>query len=392
MIETALVVGAGIVGAACAEALATAGVAVRVLERDRPGGGATGAAMGHVLVLDDSDAQLALSKLSRDLWDARRAEMPAAVERDECGTIWVAADEEEMAAVRAKHEWLAERSVDSEILDAEALHRHEPNLRRGLAGGLRVAGDSVVYPPCAARWLLERAVSHGATVEETTPVRRVLDGAVELDGGARLEADVVIVAAGLDTPKLVGLRGLVVRPKKGHLAITARIAGFVRHQLIELGYLQSAHGHERVSVAFNAQPRATGQVLLGSSRQLDDDDPRVEPEILSRMVRRGIEYLPGLAQVPVVRVWVGFRPATDDNLPVIGPVPGRPRLWIATGHEGVGIATSLATARLIADQLLERGPPIDPAPYAPARLSRDPGDDGDDGAGDGRDAGAAADA
>jgi glycine/D-amino acid oxidase-like deaminating enzyme len=66
---------------------------------------------------------------------------------------------------------------------------------------------------------------------------------------------------------------------------------------------------------------------------------------------------------------VGFRPSTGDNLPVIGPVPGRARLWLATGHEGVGIATSLATARLVADQLLGRSPPIDPAPYLPARLS-----------------------
>jgi glycine/D-amino acid oxidase-like deaminating enzyme len=198
------------------------------------------------------------------------------------------------------------------------------------------------------------------------------------------EADIVVVAAGLETPGLVDVPGLVVRAKKGHLAITDRVPGFVRHQLVELGYLKSAHGHDPTSVAFNAQPRATGQVLLGSSRQLDtgqhDDalDPRVEPEILARMVRRGLEYLPGLAGIPVVRAWVGFRPATDDNLPFIGPAPGRPRLWIAAGHEGVGIATSLATARLVADQLGGRTPPIDPAPYWPARLAGAPGARGPD--------------
>ncbi|HVS16574.1 MAG TPA: FAD-dependent oxidoreductase [Thermoanaerobaculia bacterium] len=370
MIRSALVVGAGIVGAACAEALAAAGVAVRVLERGRPGGGATGAAMGHVLVLDDSEAQLALSRLSRDLWDARREELPRTVERDECGTIWVAADPEELETVRAKHAWLAERSVASEILDPHALSRHEPNLRPGLAGGLRIAADSVVYPPGAVRWLLERAAARGARIDEGVPIRYAGEGEVTLEDGSTIEADAVVVAAGLDTPKLVDVTGLVVRPKKGHLAITDRVPGFVRHQLVELGYLKSAHGAERTSVAFNAQPRATGQVLLGSSRQLDDDDPRVEPEVLSRMVRRGIEYLPGLAEIPVLRAWVGFRPATEDNLPVIGPVPGRPRLWIATGHEGVGIATSLATARLLVDQIRGVEPPIDSAPYLPARLAR----------------------
>lgn len=369
MKRSAIVVGAGIVGAACAEALAVGGYRVRVLDAARPGGGATAAGMGHILVLDDSEAQLALTKLSRDLWDARATDWPRGVERDGCGTIWVAADEPEMEAVHAKHAWYAERGIESEILDAPALARHEPELRRGLAGGLRFAEDSVVYPPAATRHLLDRAVAHGATVEERVPARSAGDGWVVLAGGERFEADLVLVAAGLATPRLVDEPGLTVRPKKGHLAITERAPGFARHQLIELGYLKSAHGAERTSVAFNVQPRATGQVLLGSSRQLDEADARVEPEILARMIARAFEFMPGLAHLPVVRTWVGFRPATDDNLPFIGPVPGRPRLWIATGHEGVGITTSLGTARLVADLALGRTPTIDSAPYAVGRLA-----------------------
>lgn len=370
-----IVVGAGIVGAACAEALARSGARVRVLEAHRPAGSATAAGMGHILVLDDSEAQLALTKRSRELWDARADDWPSSVERDVCGTLWVAADDEELEHVDTKLAWYTARGITVETLDGGEVARLEPNLRSGLAGGLRVPGDSVVYPPAAARHLLDLARRSGATVEVDRPITSVGDGWVTTRDGARAEADVVVVAAGLATPMLLDA---AVRPahfalvsKKGHLAITDRAPGFVRHQLVELGYLKSAHGNATTSVAFNVQPRATGQVLLGSSRQLGATDPRVEREVLARMVRRACEYMPALAALSVVRVWVGLRPATVDNLPVIGPLPAAPRTWLATGHEGVGITTSLGTAELLADMVFQRRPVLDATPFLPARFEHE---------------------
>jgi glycine/D-amino acid oxidase-like deaminating enzyme len=369
----AIVVGAGIVGAACAEALAVAGLNVRVLERGYPGGGTTSAGMGHILVLDDSDAQLALTKLSQELWSARSEEWPDLVEWQPCGAIWVAADGDEMAMVRHKAAWFTERGVHTDILDAAQLRKAEPNLAGGLAGGLYLPEDSVVYQPAATEHLLARARDRGASVEPSTPVRAVGDGFVVMVDGARLEADVVVVAAGLATPSLLDppLPQLRVRAKKGHLAITARVPGFVRHQLIELGYLKSAHGQMGSSVAFNVQPRATGQVLVGSSRQIDNTNPAVERDMTARIITRAAEFLPDIGRLPVIRTWVGYRPSTDHNLPVIGPVPDRPRLFIATGHEGVGITTSLGTGRLITDLVLGRTPPIDPEPFLPSSLATD---------------------
>jgi len=383
-----LIVGAGIVGLACAEALAVRGAAVRIVEAKAPAGVATAAGMGHILVLDDSEAQLALTRRSRALWDARAADWSSAtepnkrgvperkvphttrggaprvvcgtfrvdVEREVCGTLWVAANEVELEIARAKHEWFGARDVATEVLDAATLARFEPHLRAGLAGALYVPGDSVVYPPGAAAVLWRRAAAHGATLRAGSPVVSIGDGWIQGADGARLEADVVIVAAGLASVSLLQRElcppGLALIPKKGHLVITDRAPGFVRHQLVELGYLASAHGHERTSVAFNAQPRATGQVLLGSSRQIGASDTRVERDVVARMVQRGLEFLPGLAQLSVVRTWVGVRPATADNLPLLGPLPAAPRTWLATGHEGVGITTSLGSAELIADLLV----------------------------------------
>ena len=168
--------------------------------------------------------------------------------------------------------------------------------------------------------------------------------------------------------------GLAIKKRKGHLAITDRYPGFLRHQLVELGYLKSAHSSSADSVAFNVQPRQTGQVLIGSSRQYgaedkEEEDKEVDTGILVRMLQRAQEYMPQLAQMSTIRVWTGFRAATPDKLPLIGPSPGDPTLFLATGHEGLGITTSLATARLVVDQIADRKPAIPIEPYLPSRFS-----------------------
>src|SRR5579872_2293075 len=152
-----IIVGAGIVGAACAAECAAAGMKVLVVERGIVSGGTTAAGMGHIVVMDDSEAQFALTEYSRRLWLKLRPQLPPQVEYELCGTLWVAADDKEMAEVHRKKEYYSQRTVRVEVLDGKALRKVEPNLRPGLAGGLRVPDDGVVYPPCAARFLLDEA-------------------------------------------------------------------------------------------------------------------------------------------------------------------------------------------------------------------------------------------
>lgn len=362
------VIGAGIVGAACAAECAARGLSVWVLDRGPIGGGTTAAGMGHLVVMDDSEAQFALTSYSRQLWASLSGELPADVEYVRCGTLWVAASEDEMQEVRRKEAFYRAHGVAVEVLDAAGVARLEPNLRGGLAGGLRVVDDAVLYPPAAARYLLEKAQAHKSRVRTGVEVRSVTPGGeVLLANGERISARFVVNAAGCESPALTP--GLPVRKRKGHLVITDRYPGYVHHQIIELGYLKSAHSATRDSVAFNIQPRKTGQMLIGSSRQFDADDTRVEPALVKRMIVRATEYLPTLGGLSALRVWAGHRAATPDKLPFIGPGPQGERVWLATGHEGLGITTSLGTGRLLADLLLGTPPGIPAAPYSPARLS-----------------------
>jgi len=360
------IVGAGIVGAACAAECARRGMRVILLDRDAIGAGATAAGMGHIVVMDDSEAQFALTRYSQRLWQEMRPELPDDAEYEQCGTIWVAADEEEMAEVRRKHKYYAEREVATEVLDMQVLHNLEPNLGSRMKGGLLVPEDGVLYPPCAARFCAERAQELGTKVRLGSHVQHIGLGQVALDDGSEIRAEFVVNAAGAAAPALTP--GLEVKKRKGHLVITDRYPGFVRHQLVELGYLKSAHSLSSDSVAFNVQPRRTGQVLIGSSRQYGAEHREVDHGILVQMLQRAQEYMPGLAQMSTVRTWTGFRAATPDKLPLIGPSTFDKSVWLATGHEGLGITTSLGTARILVDQMTGAKPEIPIEPYLPSRV------------------------
>jgi glycine/D-amino acid oxidase-like deaminating enzyme len=363
----AVVIGAGIVGAACAMEFAIEGMSVAVVERDVVAGGATGAAMGHVVVMDDSPAQFTLTRYSQSLWHELAPELPPDVEYYRPGTIWIAADEEEWVEVRRKREFYSAHGVAAELLDAKLLGAAEPNLRRSFIGGLLMPADAVLNPPYAAAYLLDKAIRQRAGVDVFLgqTVISAVQGVLSLQDGTQIHSPVIINATGAVAPELTP--GIKVRKRKGHLMITDPCPGFANHQLVELGYLKSAHSSEKDSVAFNVQPRSNGQLLIGSSRQFDSEDPAVEQRVLDGIMDRARLFMPEIASLKVLRAWTGFRAATPDKLPLIGPTED-PTVFLATGHEGLGITTSLATARLLVDSIAGRQSAIPIEPYLPGRL------------------------
>jgi glycine/D-amino acid oxidase-like deaminating enzyme len=321
-----VVVGAGIVGAACAFSFAREGLKTLVLDASFPGSGATAAGMGHIVVMDDSEAQRALTLRSRELWTQLIDDMPVDCEYDRRGTLWMAVDDEEMRIVRAKADAYAALDMPTETLDAERLREAEPQLHPGLAGGLRVPDDFVIYPPSTTRWLIDRAIDCGAELRTDSRVLAIGEhDQISLDAHETIAAKSIVLANG------TGLRRFFpdapVRRRKGHLLITERRPGFLHHQVIELGYLKSTHGVQKDSVACNVQPRPTGQLLVGSSRQTEDDELPVRPQLVSRMLARAARYIPELPKVRAIRTWTGFRAATPDKLPIIGPMPDRICCW-----------------------------------------------------------------
>lgn len=364
----AVIAGGGIVGTACAAACADASLKVALVERDTFGSGATAAGMGHIVVMDDSEAQFALTRASQILWRKLSAELPSAAEYEMPGTLWVAADDAEMAEAERKHAYLAAREVPSRILSSRQVAKLEPNLRTSLAGALLVEQDAVVYPPAVALHLARAAERNGATLLLGHTVTEMANGTMRMDDGSEIHAPRLVNATGAWSPALTP--DLPVRKRKGHLVITDRYPGVIRHQLVELGYLKSAHSVATDSVAFNVQPRKTGQILIGSSRQYGNESAEVDQEMMTAMLQRATQYIPALATLSAIRVWTGFRAATPDKLPLIGPSTVDKSIWLATGHEGLGITTALGTAALLVAAFTGSETKIPHEPYLPSRFEQ----------------------
>jgi glycine/D-amino acid oxidase-like deaminating enzyme len=358
-----LVLGAGIVGCACACEFAEAGLLVGLIEPNAVAGAATGAAMGHIVVLDDSPAQLALTAYSRSLWIDLQQKLPLSVEARNPGTLWIAEGAEEMAALPERQRAYGAAGVVAELLDARTLAQEEPHLRQGLAGALLVPHDSVLDPAAAALFFFHRAVQAGAIFLRGQAIRAAA-GAVTLSNGSTHSAAHIVIATGAEM-HLAPSAPLVKR--KGQLVLTAAAPGLLHHQIVELGYLKSAHNMQNESVAFNVQPRSFGQILIGSSRQTGLDDLAVDQAMLDRMIERACKFMPALSGLTHERSWAGVRAATPDKIPYLGPSDD-PTVLLAMGFEGLGITTAPAAARLLLDHLLGRASAIDRTPFLPERI------------------------
>ena len=302
----AVVIGAGIVGAACACELAHAGMRTAIVEAGTVGGGATAAGMGHVVIMDDSPAQFALTRYSQSLWTELAPHLPADAEYDRCGTLWIAADEDEMQEVYRKCALFTSTGISAEILDSQSLADAEPNLRRPLTGALRVPSDAILHASAVAVYLIALAQEAGATLYLGGKVESAKDGKVLLADGSSISTPHIIHATGASAVEL--LQQLQIRKRKGHVIVTDDHPNFAHHQIVEFGYLKSAHSMESDSVAFNVQPRRSGKLLIGSSRQFNQESSEVDEKILAAMLARAgfddsrvIPLLGGLMSINIAR-------------------------------------------------------------------------------------------
>ena len=366
-----IVVGGGIIGASCAVSLQQAGMRTLLIEAAQPGCGITAAGMGHLVALDESVQELDLCLFSLKLWRDWVDQHPGIGQVVQTGTLWVAENDAQLIEAQQRAERLNQRQWQAEVIRPEDLSQLEPALRQGLAGAVRVTGDSVVYPPVIAYRMAQDLVQLGGQLLCGQRVNSLRQGSgssvsVMLDDGRQFTAQHVVVAAGLGTTTL--LPEIPVFPRKGHLAITDRYPGRLRHQIVSMDYGQHNMTEDGLSVAANVQPRATGQWLIGSSRQDGQSDTQVSPVAIGAVLQSAIRLLPCLATMHVIRSWAGMRPASPDGQPMIGAHPHRPGVWLATGHEGLGVTTALATADMLTSQLLGKTTAIDAAPYTPSRF------------------------
>ncbi|MEW2630110.1 FAD-binding oxidoreductase [Streptomyces sp. NPDC048389] len=369
----AVIIGAGVVGAACAYYAARAGLSVAVVDRGPVAGGTTGAGEGNLLLSDkEAGPELDLALLSTRLWRELAAVLPEEVEYEAKGGLVVAPDETTVNALRSFAAGQRATGVDAVEVGAGDLHDLEPHLAPGLAGGFHYPQDAQVQPAQAAARLLAASGAELYLGEEVTGLVRSGEAVRGVRTPRReLLAPGVVNATGTWGGRIAALAGvtLPVLPRRGFVLVTEPLPRLVRHKVYAADYIADV-ASESAALQSSAVVEGTpsGPVLVGATRERVGFDRSLSTEALRRLAAQAAALFPVLAGIRVLRTYHGFRPYLPDHLPAIGPDPRRPGLLHACGHEGAGIGLAPATGCLIAAALTGAEPPLDGGPFRPDRF------------------------
>lgn len=367
----ALVVGAGVIGLACAWRAARRGLAVCVLERDRPGAGASSVAAGMLAPVTEAEfgeeelLRLSLAAASgyptfvEELQEASEMEL----EYRRTGALYVALDRDESEELRRLHAFRTSPGLDAEWLLPRHCRQLEPGLSTACAGGMSAPREAEVDPSGLLHALalaLERAggkIVCGARVSRALVRGERLVG-LETADGRRYAAAHVVLAAGCWSGNADWLPEQArprVRPVKGQI-LTLR--GSAEEPLCE-----RIVRTPRVYVV----PRRDGRLVVGVTSEEVGFDARVTAGGVHELLREAYRVLPDVAELELLEARAGLRPGSPDNAPLIGlgPLEG---LLLATGHYRNGILLAPVTADAIAAMLAGEEPDAEIAPFSPLRF------------------------
>jgi len=368
------VVGAGIVGAATAYALAARGVEVDLFDAGEVSGGTTGLGEGNVLCSDkDAGPELELAVMGRGAFDdiALRYGEVARIRRK--GALVVHRDPAGLDAEPARLERLAAAGVRCVLLEPEQARALEPGLATDLLGASYFPDDLQCDPRGIARGMALEARAAGARIRTHTRVQAIVPGEGVRVAGETLRADAVVLAAGPWSAELARGAGLELplEPRKGQLVRLDWGPVTVRHKVFDGGYLAAvAAPTPDLQLSTVIETTWQGKVLVGSSRERRGFDVAVDPAISEALLERAARLIPGVAQLEPDHAWAGLRPWLPDGLPALGPSRALPGLWVATGHEGAGVGLGPISGELLAGALCGERPPLDLAPFDPDRFAR----------------------
>lgn len=355
----ALIIGAGIVGAACAWRLSQAGLSVRVLDRTAPGSEASQAALGVLTFHGRPDT---MPEPMRALAHKSRAYYPAIIDeleevvgervyfRQE-GQLILGMNEDDMPSLEETLRVNRLEGVELERATPKEALMLEPNLNPEIAGALYSPHDGWVDNTALTQAIVRAAQQAGAVFEQAE-VNSVETGNGQIKrvraGEAHYESDWVVLAAGAWSGQIWNVP---VKPRRGQA------------YSVEGSYFKRVIHSPRAYIV----PKYEAQTMLGATVEDVGFDASNTPDGLGSISTRAFEISPRLETSTFVGAWAGLRPGTPDDLPIIGPAVEFPNLVLATGHFRNGILLAPITADLVRQIVVGDTPDLDLAPFSPDR-------------------------
>jgi glycine/D-amino acid oxidase-like deaminating enzyme len=380
-----VIVGGGIIGAACAYELARSGASVTLLERDELAAGASGRNIGFFgLPWDPVLDPMATTSLQMYLEVTADPPVPVHFDREPIGTLAVAIDEDDAAMVREEAAAAGRAGLWAERLDAAGLKELEPEVTSDVSEAWLFDEGRRVDPGALTLALAELARRAGASVRHHLPARRLLSrgetvtGVVTDDG--LIGCDAVVLAAGPWSTGLLrplgihipvsGARGWLIQLAPSRPLLSHWVEGSARtlwrREVEPVTGREFSEGVGREDIGAVIQPSPDGTIVAGTSRESALAWNTEDLHVARAVAGCAIRLLPALADAPVLGTWSGIRPMSPDERPFIGWL--RPGLFAATGHGSEGVILGGGTARLVAAMVQGHEPPLEPTPFDPLRF------------------------
>ena len=373
----AVVIGAGVVGAATALSLTNAGLKVLVIDRGNVANGTTSAGEGNILVSDKAPgSELELAFRSRNAWFEVNEDIGGGFELEAKGGLVVARSEIGLTNLYQLSKEQRNFGLDAQDISISELRSLEPNLSHTVSNGTFYPQDSQCQPMLAAAQML-RAVKKrggellfGANITALETSEGSINAVITSQG--RFTTPIVVNATGTWAGEIAELAGsyLPIAPRRGFILVTAPAPKIIFHKVYSAEYVANvASDASDLQSSAVVEGTQNGTILIGASRERVGFREGIDFPIVRTLARQAIELFPILATIQLLRVYRGFRPYAPDHLPVIGEDPLIKGFWHNAGHEGAGIGLAPASAELIRDGILERDSFMDATAFSPSRFT-----------------------
>ncbi len=354
-----VIAGGGLIGMLTARYLAQAGVRVAIYDKGRLGQESSWAGGGIISPLYPwryPDAVTALALWGQQHYEALAEELLAESGTDpeylHSGMLMLEIDEQERQQAEG---WAGRFGYQMEYLDRGGIESLQPMLGTTSEHALWMPSVGQLRNPRLVKALHRSIAKLGVEIHENSPVEDILikEGGVvgiQLADGI-LTASRVVVAGGAWSGEILKQQGieLAVEPVRGQMILFRAVPGLL----------------ERIVLSGNHYliPRADGRILAGSTLEYVGFDKEITGQGRDELVAFATELVPQLADYPIEKQWSGLRPGTRDGVPFIGQCGAIEGLYVNAGHFRNGVVTGLASARLLADQLLAKETILNPGPY-----------------------------
>jgi sarcosine oxidase subunit beta len=347
--EDVIIIGGGVIGTACAYFLSRRGAEVLLLERKHLGAGASGTTAAIISVSGTSGTPEALRRLNLESFDLilnseQEFDQPIEIIRD--GTLYVAMDDREAHELEPAYEEVRELGIDARWMVGEEIRRFEPLLGPGAHTAFYHPASYHVNPFRLYEGYLGAALRRGSRVEYGVEVKEVKlnNNRIEriITNRGDYQADWVVVAGGAWTPEILSSLGIEIPivPARGQVILTEACSQRTQCLLSFADHLY-------------IKQTASGNFYLGSHTEFVGLENRITLEKISNFTQAFTRAVPLLARLRALRFFAGFRPVSEDELPIIGPVPACPKLIIASGHGRTGVRYSAATGKAVSELIMD---------------------------------------